>query len=221
MPAERVTFEIKEAGLLDGTDRPIPTLLRLRDLGVRLSVDDFGTGNSSLAYLRRLPVHEVKVDNSFVQGMATDPGDLAIVNAIVTLSQQFGLTVVAEGVESELTLELLQDIGCEIGAGLPLQPAAAVRAAGGVVRRPDRDRIAGACGRPAPAGCRVGSRTLHGWAACVITALTRAFVPCLAVVAGPGDPISPRGRGRVLLPLRGLREIAQGPLSSVGRASPW
>lgn len=117
VPAERVTFEIKEAGLLDGTDRPIPTLLRLRDLGVRLSVDDFGTGNSSLAYLRRLPVHEVKVDNSFVQGMATDPGDLAIVNAIVTLSQQFGLTVVAEGVESELTLELLQDIGCEIAQG--------------------------------------------------------------------------------------------------------
>lgn len=117
VPPQRITFEIKEAGVLDGTDRPIPTLRRLRDLGVRLSVDDFGTGNSSLAYLRRLPVHEVKVDRSFVQGMATDPGDLAIVNAVVTLSQQFGLAVVAEGVESELTLELLQDIGCEIGQG--------------------------------------------------------------------------------------------------------
>jgi diguanylate cyclase (GGDEF)-like protein len=114
---ERLTFEIREAGVLDGTDRPIPTLHRLRDIGVRLSVDDFGTGYSPLAYLRRLPVHEVKVDRSFVQGMATDPGDLAIVNAVVTLSQQFGLTVVAEGVESELTLELLQDIGCEIGQG--------------------------------------------------------------------------------------------------------
>jgi diguanylate cyclase (GGDEF)-like protein len=114
---ERLTFEIKEEGVLDGTDRPMPTLRRLRDLGVRLSVDDFGTGYSSLSYLRRLPVHEVKVDRSFVQGMATDPGDLAIVNAVVTLSQQFGLTVVAEGVESELTLELLQDIGCQIGQG--------------------------------------------------------------------------------------------------------
>jgi EAL domain-containing protein (putative c-di-GMP-specific phosphodiesterase class I) len=59
----------------------------------------------------------VKVDSGFVQGMATDPADLAIVNAVVTLSQQFGLTVVAEGVESELTLELLQDIGCEVGQG--------------------------------------------------------------------------------------------------------
>ncbi|SCL13473.1 diguanylate cyclase/phosphodiesterase [Micromonospora rhizosphaerae] len=117
VPPQRLTFEIREAGVLDGTDRPVPTLRRLRDLGVRLSVDDFGTGSSSLAYLRRLPVHEVKVDRSFVQGMATDPGDLAIVNAVVTLSQQFGLAVVAEGVESELTLELLQDIGCEIGQG--------------------------------------------------------------------------------------------------------
>ncbi|MEV0807479.1 bifunctional diguanylate cyclase/phosphodiesterase [Micromonospora sp. NPDC050200] len=117
VPPQRLTFELRESGVLDGTDRPIPTLRRLRDLGVRLSVDDFGTGDSSLAHLRRLPVHEVKVDRSFVQGMATDPGDLAIVNAVVTLSQQFGLAVVAEGVESELTLELLQDIGCEIGQG--------------------------------------------------------------------------------------------------------
>ncbi len=84
---------------------------------MRLSVDDFGTGSSSLAYLRRLPVHEVKVDRSFDAGHGDRPGDLAIVNAVVTLSQQFGLAVVAEGVESELTLELLQDIGCEIGQG--------------------------------------------------------------------------------------------------------
>ncbi|WDZ85381.1 putative bifunctional diguanylate cyclase/phosphodiesterase [Micromonospora cathayae] len=117
VPPQQLTFEIKETGVLDGADRPIPTLRRLRDLGVRLSVDDFGTGYFSLAHLRRLPVHEVKVDRSFVQGMATDPGDLAIVNAVVTLSQQFGLAVVAEGVESELTLELLQDIGCDIGQG--------------------------------------------------------------------------------------------------------
>ncbi|AVT32442.1 MULTISPECIES: bifunctional diguanylate cyclase/phosphodiesterase [unclassified Plantactinospora] len=114
---ELLTLEIKEAGVLDGTERAVPGLRRLRDVGVRLAVDDFGTGHSSLSYLRRLPVNEVKVDRSFVQGMATDPVDLAIVNAVVTLSQQFGLAVVAEGVESELTLELLQDIGCQIGQG--------------------------------------------------------------------------------------------------------
>ncbi|ASW53513.1 bifunctional diguanylate cyclase/phosphodiesterase [Plantactinospora sp. KBS50] len=117
VPAERLTLEIRESGVLDGTDRPVPILRRLREIGVRLSVDDFGTGYASLLYLRRLPVHEVKVDRSFVQGMATDPVDLAIVNAVVTLSQQFGLAVVAEGVESELTLELLQDIGCQIAQG--------------------------------------------------------------------------------------------------------
>jgi EAL domain-containing protein (putative c-di-GMP-specific phosphodiesterase class I) len=128
---DRLTFEVAEAGVLGGdhaglrgarrsepvTDRPMPTLRRLHDIGVRLAVDDFGTGYSSLAYLRRLPVDEVKVDRTFVQGMATDPGDLAIVRAVVDLSRHFGLTVVAEGVESELTLELLEEMGCDIGQG--------------------------------------------------------------------------------------------------------
>ncbi|WP_030436490.1 putative bifunctional diguanylate cyclase/phosphodiesterase [Actinoplanes subtropicus] len=115
-PAQ-VTFEISEPGMLGDIERVLPTLYRLRDLGVRLSVDDFGTGASSLSYLRQWPVHEVKIDDSFVQGMATDSGDLAIVRAVVSLSREFGLTVVAEGVESELTLDLLEEMGCEIGQG--------------------------------------------------------------------------------------------------------
>jgi EAL domain-containing protein (putative c-di-GMP-specific phosphodiesterase class I) len=98
-------------------ERTTPTLHRLRELGVRLAVDDFGTGGSSLSYLRSLPVDEVKVDRRFVQGMVTDAGDLAIVRAVIGLSREFGLTVVAEGVESELTLELLKEMGCEIGQG--------------------------------------------------------------------------------------------------------
>jgi diguanylate cyclase (GGDEF)-like protein len=115
-PAQ-VTFEISEPGMLGDIERVLPTLYRLRDIGVRLSVDDFGTGASSLSYLRQWPVHEVKIDDSFVQGMVTDSGDLAIVRAVVGLSREFGLTVVAEGVESELTLELLEAMGCEIGQG--------------------------------------------------------------------------------------------------------
>src|SRR5262249_6382281 len=67
VPSERLTLEITEDGMVAGPDRPMPTLHRLHDLGVRLSVDDFGTGYSSLSYLRRLPVHEVKVDRMFVQ----------------------------------------------------------------------------------------------------------------------------------------------------------
>ncbi|MEV6299253.1 bifunctional diguanylate cyclase/phosphodiesterase [Actinoplanes sp. NPDC051861] len=113
----QLTFEISEPGMLNDIERVLPTLYRLRDLGVRLSVDDFGTGASSLAYLRQWPVHEVKIDDSFVQGMATDSGDLAIVRAVIGLSREFGLTVVAEGVESELTLGLLEEMGCEIGQG--------------------------------------------------------------------------------------------------------
>lgn len=117
VPAELLTFEITEDGAVGASDRPLPILYRLAGLGVRLAMDDFGTGYSSLSLLQRLPVHEVKIDKSFVQGMATDAGDLAIVRAIVDLSRHFGLTVVAEGVESELTLELLEEIGCDVGQG--------------------------------------------------------------------------------------------------------
>ncbi|GLZ80855.1 bifunctional diguanylate cyclase/phosphodiesterase [Actinorhabdospora filicis] len=117
VPPRQLTLEITEDGMVGDPDRPLPTLHRLHELGVRLSVDDFGTGYSSLSYLRRLPVHEVKIDRGFVQGMATDEGDLAIVRAVVDLSRHFGLSVVAEGVESEMTLALLTDIGCDIGQG--------------------------------------------------------------------------------------------------------
>lgn len=113
----QLTLEITEDSIGAESDRPLPALRRLHEMGVRLSVDDFGTGYSSLSYLRRLPVQEVKIDQSFVQGMATDPGDLAIVRAVVDLSRHFGFSVVAEGVESETMLTRLEEIGCEIGQG--------------------------------------------------------------------------------------------------------
>ena len=114
---ELLTFELTEDRLLGETERPMPILRSLAELGVGLAVDDFGTRYSSLSYLRRLPLHEVKIDKSFVQGMATDAGDLAIVRAVVDLARDFGLRVVAEGVESELTLELLLELGCDVGQG--------------------------------------------------------------------------------------------------------
>ena len=117
VPADLLTLEITEDGMVGETERPLPALRKLEEMGVRLAVDDFGTGYSSLSYLRSLPVHEVKIDQSFVQGMATDPGDLAIVKAVVDLARHFGLTAVAEGVESELTLSLLEGVGCDVGQG--------------------------------------------------------------------------------------------------------
>jgi diguanylate cyclase (GGDEF)-like protein len=117
VPPQSLMLEITEGGVIGETDRPIPILRRLQEMGVRLAVDDFGTGHSSLSYLRRLPAHQVKIDRVFVQGMATDTADLAIVRAVVDLARHFGLSVVAEGVESELTLELLEEIGCDIGQG--------------------------------------------------------------------------------------------------------
>jgi diguanylate cyclase (GGDEF)-like protein len=112
-----LTLEIALDSAVAAAERPLPVLQQLSDLGVRLAVDDFGTGNSSLSYLSRLPVQEVKIDKSFVQGMATDVGDLAIVRTIVDLARHFGLVAVAEGVESELTLNLLEEIGCDVGQG--------------------------------------------------------------------------------------------------------
>ncbi|HEY0487027.1 MAG TPA: bifunctional diguanylate cyclase/phosphodiesterase [Mycobacteriales bacterium] len=113
----RLTLEITESGMVGDTERPLPALHRLHHLGVRLSLDDFGTGYSSLSYLRRLPVDEVKIDKTFVLGMATDSGDLAIVRSIVDLSRHLGLTAVAEGVETDMTRALLADIGCDAAQG--------------------------------------------------------------------------------------------------------
>jgi EAL domain-containing protein (putative c-di-GMP-specific phosphodiesterase class I) len=84
---------------------------------VRIAVDDFGTGYSSLAYLRRLPVDEVKIDKSFVMGLSSDLGDLAVVRAIVDLGHSLGLIVVAEGVEQDATRDQLLEMGCDVAQG--------------------------------------------------------------------------------------------------------
>ena len=97
--------------------RSIALLHELRDLGVRLSVDDFGTGYSSLSYLKRLPVHEVKIDRSFVTGLRAEGEDIAIVRAIVDLGRHLGLEVVAEGVEDQATWDLLAAMGCDVVQG--------------------------------------------------------------------------------------------------------
>ena len=110
---ELLTFEITESSVMTHPEHSLPILRELATLGVRLSVDDFGTGYSSLAYLRRLPIDEIKIDRSFVQGMNTDLGDLAIVRAIVDLGHSLGLLVVAEGVEEEAARDVLRTMECD------------------------------------------------------------------------------------------------------------
>jgi diguanylate cyclase (GGDEF)-like protein len=117
VPASRLTLEVTESAVMADPVRAVALLHALRDLGVRLSVDDFGTGYSSLAYLKRLPVQEVKIDRSFVTALGHDAEDLPIVRAIVDLGRHMGLEVVAEGVEDAATTELLASIGCDLAQG--------------------------------------------------------------------------------------------------------
>jgi diguanylate cyclase (GGDEF)-like protein len=117
VPPELVTFELTESGVMSDPAKALPILRELHSLGVELAVDDFGTGYSSLAYLRQLPVDQVKIDKSFVLGMGTDLGDLAVVRSIVELGHSLGLTVVAEGVEEDVARDQLEAMGCDVAQG--------------------------------------------------------------------------------------------------------
>jgi diguanylate cyclase (GGDEF)-like protein len=117
VPASRLTLEITEGALMDDPERAIDVLWELRRAGVRLSVDDLGVGHSSLAYLKRLPVHEIKIDKSFVTGMVDDADDEAIVTAVIGMVHKLRMTVVAEGVEDERTLLRLGELGADVAQG--------------------------------------------------------------------------------------------------------
>ncbi|WP_157517522.1 EAL domain-containing protein, partial [Micromonospora rifamycinica] len=114
---ERLQLEITEGALMADPRRVLATITRLHQLGVAISLDDFGTGYSSLQHLRRLPLAEVKVDRSFVLGMADDADDAAIVRSTIELAGALGLRVVAEGVEDERTWRLLHAAGCDAAQG--------------------------------------------------------------------------------------------------------
>lgn len=117
---QMLTLELTESALMAPQEDVTVHLHELRELGVSISIDDFGTGNSSLARLRALPVDELKVDRSFVSGISTDDRDLGITRHIVHLGLEMGLCVVAEGVEDERTLRLLRSLGCEVVQGFHL-----------------------------------------------------------------------------------------------------
>jgi diguanylate cyclase (GGDEF)-like protein len=122
MPHECLHFEITESAMLSDAERAIATLEELKRLGIGLSIDDFGIGFSSLSYLKRLPLHSVKIDKSFVRSMATSERDASIVRSTTRLAHDLGLRVVAEGVETGDVLALLQAMDCDEIQGFLIAP---------------------------------------------------------------------------------------------------
>jgi diguanylate cyclase (GGDEF)-like protein/PAS domain S-box-containing protein len=123
----RIELEVTERVLMSQLAGNIETMRRIGELGVRFAIDDFGTGYSSLAYLRQLPIDKLKIDRAFLRAIATDPVDEAIVRTIASLAKTLGITVAAEGVESQGQLERLLALGCDEWQGHyfspPLAPA--------------------------------------------------------------------------------------------------
>jgi len=115
--AEGFCLEITESAIMDDPQRAEATLNRLAERGYKLSIDDFGTGYSSLAYLKKLPVNELKIDKSFVMAMEKDEGDAKIVRSTIDLAHNLGLSVVAEGIENAAVLALLHELHCDEGQG--------------------------------------------------------------------------------------------------------
>jgi len=117
MSARCLGLEITESGMMQDQAAAIAVLKRLRSLDIDLSIDDFGTGHSSLAYVKQLQVSELKIDRSFVRNLVQDDKDRAIVLSVIELAHNLGLTVVAEGVEDRNTLDVLRELGCDIVQG--------------------------------------------------------------------------------------------------------
>jgi EAL domain-containing protein (putative c-di-GMP-specific phosphodiesterase class I)/GGDEF domain-containing protein len=112
-----VILEIAESSMIADAERSVAILTRLESIGVEVSLDDFGSGFSSLSHLKRFPIDEIKIDRPFIAGMMVDAGDRALVRSAIDLGHHFGLRVVAEGIENEETRAALQALGCDVGQG--------------------------------------------------------------------------------------------------------
>ncbi len=127
VPAERLTVEVTESATLVDPERALRVLSALRASGVAVSIDDFGTGNASIDYLASLPANEIKIDKSFITDICEDRRSEAIVRSTIDLARNLELSVVAEGVETQSTLERLAALGCDTVQGYliskPLPPA--------------------------------------------------------------------------------------------------
>ncbi len=117
LSADSLSLEITESSIMDDPERALETVERIAKMGISLSIDDFGTGYSSLAYLKRLPVNELKIDKSFVMNLEHDHNDATIVKSTIELGHNLGLKVVAEGIENKRSWDILKSMGCDYGQG--------------------------------------------------------------------------------------------------------
>lgn len=117
VPPSQLTLEVTESALLRSPEEAIATLAELRAGGVRLAIDDYGTGQSTLSYLKHLPVHELKIDKSFVTSLIANKSDQIMVRSTINLAHELGLEVVAEGIEDRSTFDMLAQFGCDYGQG--------------------------------------------------------------------------------------------------------
>lgn len=117
LPPASLCLEITESALMEDPTLSLTHLAELAAIGLKLSIDDYGAGQASLSYLKALPVHELKIDQSFIGSLAASPKDAAIVRSTIALGHALGLTVVAEGIEGEADLAWLREAGCDIGQG--------------------------------------------------------------------------------------------------------
>lgn len=117
LPPELITLEVTESAMMQDPEQAQRTITRISETGVKFSIDDFGTGYSSLAYLKKLPVNEIKIDKSFVRDMEEDSDDAMIVHSTIDLAHNLSLKVVAEGVENGTIIELLKRLGCDTAQG--------------------------------------------------------------------------------------------------------
>jgi EAL domain-containing protein (putative c-di-GMP-specific phosphodiesterase class I) len=134
--AERLVCEITETTMFDDVDASSRTARELHELGVKLAVDDFGAGYSSLAYLRHFPVDVLKIDRTFTSGVARDAVDHAIVGGVARLATALGIHTIAEGVETQAQAVALQSLGCRTGQGFYWSPAVPASTFVGLLARP-------------------------------------------------------------------------------------
>ena len=117
LPAKLLSIEVTETAVISDPARAAATLRRLAERGMSISIDDFGVGYTSLGHLDQLPIDEIKIDRQFVAPLVTGPGAGAVVRALISLGHELGMTVVAEGVEDDITFAALKDLGCDLAQG--------------------------------------------------------------------------------------------------------